>query len=285
MSGESVRAWLERGTGQLRAAGIAEPLSDARRLLAAVLGVNPAMLLAHDDRRLDDDETAAFSQALSYRLARKPVARIAGFRSFWKHEFVITQDVLDPRPDTETLVEVALSAPFSRVLDLGTGSGCILLSLLAERADATGVGTDISAAALGVADRNAHRLGVTGRVRLEVADWFAGVEGRFDLIVCNPPYIAADEMAGLSPEVRLWDPVDALTPGGDGLAGYRAIAAGASAHLTALGRLIVEIGPTQAAAVAGLFAAAGLTEIAVYADIDGRDRVVTARAPEPQGLI
>ena len=285
MSGETARVWLERGAGQLRAAGIAEPHSDARRLLAAVLGVDPAMVLAHDDRRLNEAQTTAFAQALSDRMAHKPVARITGFRSFWKHEFAITQDVLDPRPDTETLVEVALSEPFSRVLDLGTGSGCILLSLLAERADATGMGTDISAAALGVAEGNAHRLGVMGRVRLEVADWFSGVEGRFDLIVSNPPYIAADEMAGLAPEVRLWDPVGALTPGGDGLAAYRAIAAGALAHLAASGRLIVEIGPTQGSAVAGLFAAAGLAGITVTVDLDGRDRVVLARAPDLQRLI
>ena len=279
MSPATLRTALDWGAGKLRVAGIAEPGSDARRLLAAILGLDPATLPSHDDRALNDGESAAFLQALTDRMAHKPVARITGWRSFWKHDFVINDHVLDPRPDTETLVETALAAPFLRVLDLGTGSGCILLSLLHDRPAATGLGTDIAPAALAVAHDNAHRLGLAGRVRLAVSDWFETVDGRFDLIVSNPPYIAEPEMAALASEVRLWDPPGALSPGGDGLGAYRAIAAGAVAHLQPGGRLIVEIGPTQATAVTALFAAAGLTAISRRRDLDGRDRVVVAHAP------
>jgi release factor glutamine methyltransferase len=191
----------------------------------------------------------------------------------------VTPDVLDPRPETEVLVAAALEAGFRRVLDLGVGSGAILLSLLADRAEATGVGTDLSAAALAVAQANADALGVAARVGFQQADWFSGLVGQFDLIVSNPPYIAEDEMSGLAPEVRDWEPWLALTPGGDGLAAYRAIAAGVGAHLAPGGRVILEIGPTQGAAVAALLAEAGLEGVAVRPDLDGRDRIVAAWLP------
>ena len=189
---------------------------------------------------------------------------------------MVTPDVLDPRPETETLVAAALEQPFARLLDLGTGSGCILISLLADRPSAQGVGTDLSDAALEVARRNAGQLGVAERVRFLRSDWFGGVQGRFDLIVSNPPYIAEDEMAALAPEVRDWEPRAALTPGGDGLAAYRAIAQGAGARLMAGGRLILEIGPTQGAAVTALLRAAGFDCVEIRPDLDGRDRVVIA---------
>ncbi len=219
---------------------------------------------------------ALLEQATAARLARQPVSRIRGWRDFWNHRFRVTPDVLDPRPDTETLVAAALEGPFSSVLDLGTGSGAILISLLAARPGATGTGTDLSPAALAVAQANATDIGVTATFRL--ADWFAGVTGRFDLIVSNPPYIAAAEMAGLEPEVRDWEPRMALTPGGDGLAAYRAIAEGAPAHLAPGGRLLVEIGWRQGPGVAAILAAGGLRVTAVLPDLDGRDRVVAAHA-------
>jgi release factor glutamine methyltransferase len=204
------------------------------------------------------------------------MAQITGERLFWGRSFRVTGATLDPRPETEVLVAAALAEPFARVLDLGTGTGCILLSLLADRPGTAGLGVDVSPAALAVAVENAARLGVVAEFRL--SDWFAGVAGRFDLIVSNPPYIAAAEMAGLAPEVRDWEPHLALTPGGDGLDAYRAIAGGVAAHLEPGGRLLLEIGPTQAAEVAALLAAAGLAGIEVLADLDGRDRVVAARA-------
>lgn len=273
----TARAALAAATARLAAAGIPDPARDARLLVAHALGIPADRLTLHLDRPLGPDD--ALDRLLAARCARQPVAQLLGWRDFWKHRFIVTPDVLDPRPETETLVAAALRAPFARVLDLGTGSGAILLSLLAERPGARGLGTDLSDPALAVARRNAAALDLSGRAAFARADWFDGVAGRFDLIVSNPPYIAAAEMPALAPEVRDWEPPLALTPGGDGLDAYRAIAAGAPAHLAPGGRLMVEIGPSQGAAVAALMAGAGLTGIAVLPDLDGRDRVVAGRAP------
>jgi release factor glutamine methyltransferase len=166
-----------------------------------------------------------------------------------------------------------------RLLDLGTGTGCILLSCLASMPLATGTGVDLSEPALAVARDNARSLGLAARARFLRSDWFSAVEGRFDLIVSNPPYIAEAEMPGLAAEVRDWEPHLALTPGGDGLGAYRALAAGAGARLMNGGRLFLEIGPSQAAAVSGLLAAQGFVQIRTLADLDGRDRVVSAVRP------
>jgi release factor glutamine methyltransferase len=165
------------------------------------------------------------------------------------------------------------------MLDLGTGTGCILLSCLADMPQAHGTGTDISAEALAVATANAQELQLTGRLKFLQSDWFTEIEGRFDLITSNPPYIAANEMPHLAPDVRDWDPHLALTPGGDGLDAYRQIAKGAPARLITGGRLLLEIGPTQAAAVTSLLTLAGFQNIAVLRDLDGRDRVVSAEKP------
>lgn len=250
---------------------------EAQILLGHAAGLDRAALHRLADAALTPEILAAFEALAARRLRGEPISQILGYRDFWKHRFRVTRDTLDPRPETETLVAAALAAPFARVLDLGTGTGAILLSLLAERPLATGLGTDISPAALAVAEGNARALGLAGRAGFALSDWFAGVDGRFDLIVSNPPYITQAEMAGLSPEVRDWEPRLALTPGGDGLDAYRAIAAGAGAHLAPGGRLLAEIGPAQGAAVAALFAAAGLRAIAVLPDLDGRDRVVAGR--------
>jgi len=207
------------------------------------------------------------------------VAQIIGRRIFWGLSFRVTKDTLDPRPETEVLVAEALAQPFLKVLDLGTGTGCILLSCLKGMPMARGVGTDISDAALRVAMGNTRDLGLEARTRFRKADWFVGVTGAFDLIVSNPPYIAAEEMPELSPEVRDWEPHLALTPGGDGLDAYRAIARGAGARLMPGGRLLVEIGPSQGQAVAALFASSGLSDVRILPDLDGRDRVVAAVKP------
>ncbi|MBO6601873.1 MAG: peptide chain release factor N(5)-glutamine methyltransferase [Roseicyclus sp.] len=269
---------LTAGRDRLRAAGLDGADRDARWLMAGALGVPPDRVILRLQDPLGDPAARSFETAIARRLDREPVSHILGGRWFYGRWFRVTRDVLDPRPETETLVDLALSAPFSTVLDLGTGTGCILLSLLAVRPGATGLGTDISPEALAVADRNATGLGLSDKLDLRLSDWTADVTGRFDLIVSNPPYISAAEMADLAPDVRDHEPHLALTDGGDGLAAYRAITAGAPHHLARGGRLLVEIGWTQGPAVSALFRAAGLEEIAVHSDMDGRPRVVSGRA-------
>jgi len=190
----------------------------------------------------------------------------------------VTPDVLDPRPDTETLVERALSEPFERLLDLGTGSGCIVISLLAAQKTATGVGTDISEKSLAVAAKNARMAKVEPNLELKRSDWFEAVTGQFDLIVSNPPYISGKDMNDLQPEVRNFEPHMALTDKGDGLSAYRSIVAGAPHFLTPGGRLLVEIGYDQAQPVTAFFKEAGLEDVSCHTDLNGKDRVVFGRA-------
>ncbi len=274
-----VREALSTGSRELQAAGIALPNRDARRLMAAALPVATDRLTLHLGDRMDDAQSARFQAFMARRAAREPVSHIVGERAFYGRQFYVTPDVLDPRPETETLVELALAEPFKKVLDLGTGSGCIAITLLAERPAAHGVGTDISDRAVLIAGQNAARQGVADRLILPLSEWYEDIGGRFDLIVSNPPYIAADEMAGLEPEVRDFEPRMALTDEADGLTAYRHIAAGALDHLKPGGRLMVEIGPTQARAVSAFFREVGLENVRVHPDLDGRDRVVAARAP------
>lgn len=266
---------------RLASAGIPDAPRDARALLAHAAGIAPDRLTLHLAAPLSPQAEQAFAQAITRRASREPVSHITGTRLFWGRTFRVTPDTLDPRPETEILVEEALKEPFLKLLDLGTGTGCILLSCLAGMPMAQGTGTDIHPATLQVAEENARVLNLTNRARFLLSDWFAQVPGRFDLILSNPPYIAEEEMADLSPEV-LHEPRRALTPGGDGLAAYRAIAKGAPARLMPGGRLIVEIGPTQGAQVAALFAAQGLTDIRILPDLDSRDRVVTARKAQDE---
>jgi len=275
----TAQAALREAIPRLRASGVEDAARDARLLLAHAMGVAADRLTLHLSDPLDAAANTRFQSAVAARMARQPVSQITGQRLFWGRSFLVTPDVLDPRPETEVLVAVALGQPFHHMLDLGTGSGCILLSCLADMPAAQGTGVDLSKAALSVARRNAARLDLGHRSRFQLSDWCETVQGRFDLILSNPPYIAAAEMAALSPEVRLWEPHLALTPGGDGLAAYRAIAVQCPERLLPGGRLLVEIGPTQGAAVSQLFADQGLVDLAVLPDMDGRDRVVMARKP------
>ena len=277
------RDLLREGAGRLARAGVAEASADARRLLAFALGAALDRLVTDMPERLTPEEAGRFDAAISARERRQPVSQITGRRLFWGRAFRVTPDVLDPRPETETLIAAALEMPFATVLDLGVGSGAILLTLLAERPDARGTGCDLSPEAIGVARDNAAALGVGARTTLLVSDWLAAVTGRFDLIVSNPPYIASAEMPGLAPEVREWEPHLALTPGGDGLDAYRAIAAGAAGHLAGGGRLILEIGATQAGPVTAILEAAAWTEIETRPDLDGRDRAIVARRSSQTG--
>ncbi|QUS35626.1 peptide chain release factor N(5)-glutamine methyltransferase [Falsirhodobacter algicola] len=271
---------LRRGAAELAAAGVPEAGRDARWLLAHMMGYAPDRLVLHMSDEVGTHAMARFEAALAARSARQPVAQIVGERLFWGRRFRITPEVLDPRPETEALIALALEEPFGTLLDLGTGSGAIALTLMAETGAET-TATDLSPGALAVAGENAARLGL--RPLFVLSDWFASVEGRFALIVSNPPYITEAEMDDLSPEVREWEPHLALTPGGDGLDAYRAIAAGARDHLLPGGRLLLEIGATQGAAVAALLREAGLDAVRVHPDMEGRDRVVAARAPAKTG--
>ena len=267
--------WIAR----LRAAGVPDATSDFRRIFRWAYGVGTT---DPEPQTRDAPNALALRMldlGVSEREMRRPVSQIIGKREFWKGTFKVTHDVLDPRPETELLVELGIQDPFDRVLDLGTGSGCIVISLLMERPDALGVGTDISEKALQVAGENAESMGVAERVTLRVSDWYNDVDERFDLIVSNPPYIAEDEFRELPPEVRSYEPHAALAGGADGLSAYRAIVSGARQYLTPRGRLLVEIGSTQADGVRNLLADAGLENVAVHADLDGRDRVVAARSP------
>ena len=276
MSQPTVSDALNAAVARLNAAGVDGAARDARWLMAHALGVPSDRLTLVLNEPLQSDAGAAFEAAIEKRVSRQPVSQIVGKRAFYGRDFRVTRDTLDPRPETELLVELALRRRFKRVLDLGTGTGAILITLLAEREGASGLGTDMSEAALSVARDNARAIGLDDRAQFLRADWFKGVTGPFDLIVSNPPYIAEHEMASLTPEVRDWEPAAALTDFGDGLSAYRVIAAGASAHLTPDGAVMVEIGWQQGRAVSDLFRQAGFGSVSVHPDLDGRDRVVVA---------
>ncbi|NIY73329.1 peptide chain release factor N(5)-glutamine methyltransferase [Marivivens donghaensis] len=265
---------LAQAVRQLNDAGVPDAPRDARRILAHVCGVEAGRLTLILPDPVTEDQEARFAALILRRAAREPVSHLIGRRAFYGRDFKVNRHVLDPRPETEILIEVALQEPFHGVIDLGTGSGCILLTLLAEMPDAQGVGTDISKDACLVAEDNADALGLSERAVILNTSWLNGIEGQIDLIVSNPPYISADEMDGLSPEVLDYEPHLALTDNADGLTCYREIARTAPQHLAPGGRLIVEIGPSQGAEVAGLFRAAGLTGVRIVSDLDGRDRVV-----------
>ena len=274
---ETGDATLRLAREKLKAAGVETPDRDARLLLRHVLGVDGAGLSTELPKRLDPKLLADFDRLIERRAKREPMSHIVGHREFWGRSFRVSSDVLDPRPETECLIAEALHrGPFRKVLDLGIGSGCILLTLLAEWHLSEGTGIDCSATALKIAKQNAIRLEVSDRCVLTVSDWYSDVTGIFDLIVSNPPYIAAEEMTDLSPEVRLFEPEVALTPGGDGLSAYAIIAERASRHLSPNGLLMVEIGPTQSHQVSAIFANAGLLVDAVIPDLDHRPRVIIA---------
>ena len=266
---------LAKGVRQLTDAGVPDAPRDARRLLAHAVGVEAGRLTLILPEPVTQEAEARFAALLQRRAGREPVSHLLGYREFYGRRFKVTRNVLDPRPETEILIEVALQDAFASVIDLGTGSGCILLTLLAEMPEARGVGTDLSEDACRVAEDNMHALDLGERAANLRTSWAAGLEGQVDLVVSNPPYIGLDEMDGLSPEVHDHEPHMALTDGGDGLSAYREISQQAANLLRVGGRLIVEIGPTQADAVAQMFADNGFEKVRVIQDLDGRDRVVS----------
>lgn len=265
-------------------AGIEAADVDGRLLVGHALHLDRARLIAQSDRILEAREINVISALAARRLKREPVSRILGQKEFWSIALAITPDVLVPRPETETVVEGALDFVVRgglrmeklRILDIGTGSGALLLALLRELPNATGTGTDISTGALKVARENAARCGVEGRCTFVVCDIASVVEGPFDLLVSNPPYIAHDEITSLAPEVKNYDPTVALDGGDDGLAAYRAIAADAKRLLAPGARMFVELGAGQEAAVRDLFTNVGLIAGIARTDLAGIPRVLGA---------
>jgi len=272
---------------RLTAAGIETPDLDARLLIGHALGLERHHFLTQAERPVTADEADRAHALIERRAAREPVSRILGRREFWSLDFDLGSATLDPRPDTETAVEAVLkavgdrSAPLS-LLDLGAGTGCILLALLSELPNATGTGLDISPQAVAVATANAARLGLGGRARFVAGDWNQGLanlfpDRRFDVIVSNPPYIPQADVASLEPEVARFDPPAALVGGADGLEAYRALSPQVKLRLNKGGLVVFEVGIGQAGDVEALLTAAGLTPGGTAADLAGIDRCVIAR--------
>ncbi len=274
MPPDTLASLLAAASARLKASGSETPMLDARLLLQAAAGLTREDLILGPDRQLSREQLSVFEGFVGRRAHHEPVSRILGAREFYGRVFRVTPHTLDPRPDTETIIEAALKLmpQAARLLDLGTGTGAIAITLLAERPDATGIATDLSPAALAVARENAERLGVAGRLTLLAGSWFAPVSGLFDIILSNPPYIPSGEIAGLDPEVRNFDPALALSGGTDGLDPYRIIASGAAAHLAAGGRVLVEIGAGQAADVERIFVARGFLPAGRHSDLGGHVR-------------
>ncbi len=274
MPPDTARSLLADARARLAAAGCETPALDARLLFQHASGMSREDLILDDGRTIAPDIAEHFRTLIDRRAGREPVSRIIGSREFYGRSFAVTPAVLDPRPDTETLVGAALELmpERARVLDLGTGSGAIIVTLLAERPDAEGVTVDISSGALAVARANAGALGVAGRLALLEGDWFSPVTGRFDLIVSNPPYIPARDIPALSPDVRNFDPALALVGGVDGLDPYRIIAAQAPRHLAAKGHVAVEIGAGQEADVTRIFGDRGYAVTGRHRDLGGHLR-------------
>jgi len=283
MTEETAQLILFKGTQVLKSADVPDAARDARRLMAYAMDIDPGRLTLVLQDPIPKAVATRFMDAIQDRSRRRPVSHIIGTRAFYGRDFHVSDAVLDPRPETEILIEVALTYCGKRILDLGTGSGAILLTLLAEKADSTGLGLDISPEALAVARKNAAALSVDNRAYFAVSDWLEAAEGMFDLIVSNPPYITGAEMLDLAPEVLNYEPHIALTPDmtpdNDGLDCYRIIARDAPNHLTAGGWLIVECGPEQGRAICDLFDRAGLQGVCVHRDLDGRDRVIAGQKP------
>lgn len=280
-------ALFARARARLREAGIAEAGLEARLLVEHFTRTDRTAAIADPDRAVAPDAAAAVDRALDARMEGRPVHRILGWREFFGLRLTLSPETLEPRPDTETLVErvVAMARRNGgedrewRILDLGTGTGAVALALLSALPGARAVATDISAGALATARHNAHINGYAERLRTLRSDWFATVEGRFDFVVSNPPYIGEAEWRGLAADVRDHDPRAALVAGRDGLKAYRAIAQGACNHLSAGGVVAVEIGFDRKRAVGAIFAEAGYRLVEAASDLAGRDRTLIF-APE-----
>jgi release factor glutamine methyltransferase len=279
-----LRERMAEVAGRLAAAGVENARGEAWLLLAAATGVERAALLAGALPTLSAAHGAALEALVRRRERREPIAYILGAKEFWSLTFEVEPAVLIPRPETETVVDAALGqvgdrTAALRILDLGTGSGCLLLALLSELPSATGIGVDASPAALALAKRNAERLGLAARAEFRQGRWGEGLQDRFDLIVSNPPYVTPAEWRRLQPEIRCFEPQAALVARPDGLVAYRELAPDCARLLARDGALGLEIGLGQADAVAAILAAQRLEVIERRRDLAGIERcLVTRRA-------
>ena len=288
LAGDSVTAGaaVAAVARRLAAASIAESRREARLLVALALGVEPGVVLGYPERPLDGGAQARLAALTARRAAREPYSRLAGRRQFWSLDLAISPDTLDPRPDSETLVDAALAslpdrAARLRILDFGTGSGCLLLALLSELPNAIGTGIDIVPGAVIMARRNAAALGLADRALFVVGDWGETISGRADVILANPPYIPKAEIEALAPEVARYEPRRALDGGTDGLAAYRELAPVTRRLLGADGIALFEVGAGQHEAVARLLGDSGLALQSIKCDLSGVARCVVAT---PVGL-
>ena len=282
MSGLTRSDRLRLAAERLKAAGIDEASEDARRLLLAASELSPARLLTEMTSEMPGDEAQRFEALIARREQREPLSHIFGTQPFWTLELKVTRDVLTPRADTETLIEAALkaipdrSAPL-RILDIATGSGAIILALLSEYPNATGVATDLSEAAMDVARENAKRTGLSDRVTFRRQSWAEGLEGPFDLVVSNPPYIASSVIETLEPEVRSYEPRLALEGGETGFEPYPHLFDEAARLLSSGGLALFEIGYDQGALALEAAAEAGAKQTRLIKDLAGNDRVVSLK--------
>ncbi|MGB0681506.1 MAG: peptide chain release factor N(5)-glutamine methyltransferase [Magnetovibrionaceae bacterium] len=272
---------LDQTTQRLKEAGLEDARSEARLLVEAATGLSRSRLFGFPETEVTPEQALRLRELADRRAGGEPVARLSGVKEFWSLPFLLSDETLVPRPDSETLVELALTKASKdeamAILDLGTGSGCLLLSLLHELPNAVGIGVDLAPGACRTAGRNAQALGLDARAMFCQGNWTSGVQGPFDLIVSNPPYIRAGDIPALSPEVRDHDPLLALDGGQDGLDAYRHLASVAPALLNPGGWVVFEIGFDQAEAVSVLLAAVGMERIEAGRDLAGRDRVIAAR--------
>lgn len=278
----TIGSLLTTAQARLKSAGVDTPRLDAILLLAEASRWSEDLIRSRPDTPISAEKAAAFEAMVQRRLRREPVSKILGRREFWSLEFRTSPDVLDPRADSETLISAVLAAipdrnAALRIVDFGTGSGCLLLSLLHELPSATGVGIDVSPPALAVARENADRFALSARCLFRLGSWGKGIEGTFDILISNPPYIESGVVPGLEPEVADYDPLLALDGGADGLDAYRALIPD-MARLAAKGAFAaLEVGLGQDVAVSRLLGESGFGEIAVMPDLGGIGRVVTGR--------
>ncbi|MGY9036100.1 MAG: peptide chain release factor N(5)-glutamine methyltransferase [Rhodobacterales bacterium] len=267
------------GRERLKEVGISNSARESKKLLAFVTNHEYSALNWMQEFKISKEIKFKFIDLIEKRVSGAPISKIIGKRLFFNSEFFVNENVLDPRPETEVVVSVALEKNFSNVLDLGTGTGCIVISLLKERPDVIGVSVDISKECLNVAKINAETNGVLDRVKFIHSDWFSNVTSRFDLIVSNPPYIGLSELNDLSREVKNFDPKVALFGGRDGLNCYEAIFNDVSRFLNPGGRLITEVGYAQSSIVKKFFLNSGFIDIKVTKDLEFNNRVVSGHLP------